>query len=138
MMAVEQPTREQVLEGALRSLMRGYMIVLENGRGRILDLGGQCDPLDKMEASDPWLREARNALAYGVKEACTYPDCKCAGPAADGGCASPMRYTDAIGQAGNDYHRQFQHAHPLPALWRWQELWERMCAAAGVEVRDAG
>lgn len=62
----EQTAREQVLEGALRSLMRGYVNLLENGRNRILDLGGQCDPVDKMEASDPYLREARNAFTPGV------------------------------------------------------------------------
>lgn len=43
---------------------------------------------------------------------------------------APLPYTDAIGRAGQEYHRQFEHAHPLPALWRWQELWDRMVAAS--------
>lgn len=38
-------------------------------------------------------------------------------------------YTDAIGLAGQEYHARFQHAHPLPAMWRWQELWEAMSGA---------
>jgi hypothetical protein len=64
-----------------------------------------------------------------VPQGCTYPNCNGDQPD-DGGCCDPRAYTDAIGQAGEDYHRQFAHAHPLPALWRWSELWDRMCAAA--------
>jgi hypothetical protein len=55
-------SREQQLEQALLSLMRGYVSALENGRDRILMLGGQCDPVEVMERSDPHLREARVAL----------------------------------------------------------------------------
>lgn len=51
----------------------------------------------------------------------------------------PCAYTDAIGQAGEHYHQQFQHAHPLPARWRWSELWDRMNAAApGVVIPSEG
>jgi hypothetical protein len=46
--------------------------------------------------------------------------------------AGASAYTDAIGQAGEDYLKQFPHAHPLPAQWRWSDLWDRMNAAAGV------
>lgn len=48
---------------ALKDLYRGYVNTLNNGRDRILSLGGQCDPVDKMEASDPWLISARAAIA---------------------------------------------------------------------------
>jgi hypothetical protein len=42
--------------------------------------------------------------------------------------ALPM-YVDAIGKAGEQYHAEFNHAHPLPATWRWSELWNRMARA---------
>jgi hypothetical protein len=41
-----------------------------------------------------------------------------------------LTYTDAIGKAGQEYMRRFEpHAHPLPALFRWEELWNAMRAA---------
>lgn len=51
------------LAEALRDLMRGYVNTMENGRDRILSLGGECDPVDVMEAAEPCLRRARTALA---------------------------------------------------------------------------
>lgn len=48
---------------AMKMLMRGYVNTLEGGRDRIVFLGGQCDPLDKLEACDANLRIARNELA---------------------------------------------------------------------------
>lgn len=53
------------LREALRSLCAAYVRLMESGRDRILDLGGECDPLDAMEARDPDLRAARAALADG-------------------------------------------------------------------------
>src|SRR5690606_38354194 len=50
------------LREALRNLIRGYVNTLELGRDRIKDLGGDCDPIDLMEADDPHLRAARDAL----------------------------------------------------------------------------
>lgn len=45
-------------------------------------------------------------------------------------------YTDAIGKAGQEYMRRFEpYAHPLPALFRWEELWNAMNAAQP-EARD--
>jgi len=55
--------RNEALRRELGALMRGYVNLLENGRNRIMDLGGQCDPVDVMEARDPWLRDARVALS---------------------------------------------------------------------------
>jgi hypothetical protein len=55
--------REQVAVTALRALMRGYVNTLENGRDRILFLGGECDSVEDMERRDPHLDEARAALA---------------------------------------------------------------------------
>jgi hypothetical protein len=62
------PAREAQLEEALRQLIRGYMILLENGRDRILLLGGQCDSVEVMERGDPYLREARAALSPSSQE----------------------------------------------------------------------
>lgn len=53
------------LREALANLVRGYVYTLEGGRDRIVSLGGQCDPVDVMEAADPYLRAARAALARG-------------------------------------------------------------------------
>lgn len=53
------------LRGALSALIRGYVYTLESGRDRITSLGGQCDPVDVMEARDPYLRAARAALTQG-------------------------------------------------------------------------
>lgn len=58
-----QPVSGADLSKALRHLIRGYVNLMENGRDRILEAGGRCDPLDVMEASDPWLKSARAALA---------------------------------------------------------------------------
>lgn len=52
-----------VLREALADLVQGYVNTLESGRDRIVELGGQCDPVDVMEAADPYLRAARAALA---------------------------------------------------------------------------
>jgi hypothetical protein len=54
------------LEKALQELMRGYVNTLENGRDRIVMLGGQCDDVPTMEASDIHLRSARAAIAKGA------------------------------------------------------------------------
>ena len=42
----------------------------------------------------------------------------------------PTEATDAMMRAGQAYHAKFQFARPLPALWRWSELWQAMTAAA--------
>ncbi|WP_368647766.1 hypothetical protein ABRZ00_12970 [Castellaniella ginsengisoli] len=55
--------QNNALRQSLGSMIHAYVRLLDCGRDRILDLGGQCDPLDAMEASDPWLRDARAALA---------------------------------------------------------------------------
>lgn len=51
----------------LRNMIGAYVRLMENGRDRIIDLGGQCDPVDVMEAADPWLRDARAALSGASK-----------------------------------------------------------------------
>ena len=55
--------QNNALRQSLGSMIHAYVRLLDCGRDRILDLGGQCDPLDVMEASDPWLRDARAALS---------------------------------------------------------------------------
>lgn len=52
----------EVPKAALKDLMRGYVNLLETGRDRILQAGGQCDTVEQMEAADPYLRAARSAL----------------------------------------------------------------------------
>lgn len=41
----------------------------------------------------------------------------------------PATYTSEMGAAANLYHSTFNRAHPLPAQWRWSEVWEVMKAA---------
>lgn len=50
------------LEDALRMLITAYVATLEGGRDRILFLGGTCDDVPTMEASDPALRHAKRVL----------------------------------------------------------------------------
>ena len=47
---------------ALKQMVKAYIRLLEAGRDVILQHGGQCDSVEKMEASDPNLRDARKAL----------------------------------------------------------------------------
>lgn len=46
-----------------KGLCRAYVNLLEAARCRILDLGGECDPVDVMEHGDVNLLNARTALA---------------------------------------------------------------------------
>lgn len=66
-LAHAQTTRQaekiEALTAALQRLYRAYVSTLESGRLRILDLGGQCDPVDRMQSDDPNLREVRALLA---------------------------------------------------------------------------
>lgn len=55
------------LDAALREMIRAYVNLMETGRDRIIDLGGQCDPVDVMEAKDPALKAARAAMAGWAK-----------------------------------------------------------------------
>jgi hypothetical protein len=47
----------------LKLLYRAYVNLMESGRDRIVGLGGDCDPLDVMEANDPQLRDTRAIIA---------------------------------------------------------------------------
>lgn len=47
----------------LKGLHRAYVNLLEVGRDRITTLGGDCDPVDKMEGDDPNLRAVRALIA---------------------------------------------------------------------------
>ena len=58
---VEQQ-RDELL-AALEKMNRAYVGLMENARDRIIMLGGDCDPVDVMERSDPNLRESRAAIA---------------------------------------------------------------------------
>lgn len=53
----------EALMKVIRRLMNGYVSTMEAGRDRIISLGGSCDPVEVMEASDPHLAEARAALS---------------------------------------------------------------------------
>lgn len=57
-----QKQRDELL-AALEKMNRAYVNLIENGRDRIIDLGGKCDPLDVMERSDPNLKESRAVIA---------------------------------------------------------------------------
>jgi hypothetical protein len=43
----------------IRNIERGYCRSLEAGRDRIIFLGGDCDPLERMIGDDPDIRDAR-------------------------------------------------------------------------------
>lgn len=69
-MAAEQQAAPDVagLKEALKSMVSGYMRLLQSGYDRITDLGGDCDPVDVMERDDAYLREARATLAAHRKQ----------------------------------------------------------------------
>lgn len=54
---------------ALKDLRRAYINLLESGRDRIIAIGGTCDPVDVMEANDPWLREVTQVIAKATGSA---------------------------------------------------------------------
>lgn len=54
--------RDELLT-ALEKMNRAYINLMENGRDRIVMLGGDCDPLDVMERNDPHLYESRATIA---------------------------------------------------------------------------
>lgn len=72
-----------VPESEVRALYKHYVNTLESGRDRIISLGGECDPVDKMEASDPVLARIRKLLAAAPAqqqgEACNVCGGDCAG-----------------------------------------------------------
>ncbi len=52
--------------------------------------------------------------------------------------ARGVEYTKAIGDAGEAYMAQFKYAHPLPAQFRWSDLWDAMQRAALLAAPAAG
>ena len=46
----------------LKNLRRAYVSLLETGRDRIIQHGGQCDSVESMEAADLNLKSARAAI----------------------------------------------------------------------------
>ena len=50
------------LREEMSALYRAYVRLLEAGRDRIIDHGGTCDPVDRMEEGDPALIRARAVL----------------------------------------------------------------------------
>lgn len=51
----------------IRRLTLAYVNLLEIGRDRIIALGGDCDPVDVMEAGDPALHRARTVRQWAEK-----------------------------------------------------------------------
>ena len=47
---------------ALKDLSKAYVNLLEVGRDRITTLGGTCDSVEKMEAGDHYLIQARAVI----------------------------------------------------------------------------
>lgn len=68
-------TREQVLEDALRDLIRNFRQTVASGRSRIVEEAGgdetACDSVEQMLAGNPYLRNAEKALADAHKPGCT-------------------------------------------------------------------
>lgn len=52
----------RLLRTALQDLDNAYMSQMRAGYDRIIDLGGDCDPVEVMERGNPYLRQAREAL----------------------------------------------------------------------------
>ena len=47
----------------LKKLRRAYVSLLETGRDRIIQYGGQCDSVEAMEAADPYLKSSSAVIA---------------------------------------------------------------------------
>jgi len=47
----------------LKKMCRAYVCLLDGGRDKIISLGGDCDTVEIMEASNPTLSEARAIIA---------------------------------------------------------------------------
>lgn len=60
---MEFQRQRDAMARALRNLSIGYVALLEAAHRRIIDAGGTCDSVARMEAGDPYLREARAVLA---------------------------------------------------------------------------
>lgn len=58
---------EQTLS-ELKNMVRAYVRLLEAGKDRIQSLGGDCDPVDRMEAGDSNLTTAKAAIAAAEAE----------------------------------------------------------------------
>lgn len=52
----------------LKRMRRAYVSLLETGRDRIIQAGGQCDSVEEMEAADPNLKSSRAAIAKATGE----------------------------------------------------------------------
>ncbi len=73
---------------------------------------------------------ARAGVSFSEAPALTFDDVQVAMAVAQ--CAA-TNYTSAMGEAAEDYHKSFKFAHPLPAQWRWHEVWSRMQQAQQVK-----
>lgn len=62
----QRPTYDEVLN-ALKTLRHRYLVLLEIGRDRIRDYGGECDPLEVMERGDFSLKDADAVIAVAEK-----------------------------------------------------------------------
>jgi len=58
----EKMETKELLDG-MKALYRAYVRTMEAGRDRIVDLGGECDSVERMEDSDPALIAARELIA---------------------------------------------------------------------------
>ncbi|ULQ45935.1 hypothetical protein JN531_012580 [Flagellatimonas centrodinii] len=65
------PSADDVTEAVevLRKLKRAYVGLIESARDRIINLGGDCDPVDRMTRDDPNLTEATVTLAKWARAA---------------------------------------------------------------------
>jgi hypothetical protein len=67
------------LRAGLRALIVGYVGTLENGRERILFLGGECDSVEVMERGDPHLIRAKALLITDAGTAQPNAECSSCG-----------------------------------------------------------
>jgi hypothetical protein len=99
------PDSLEKLREALKRLERAYVRLLETGRDRIMDLDGQCDPLDRMVADDPDLRDARDAIAHAER---------LQGEALPGAKMVPIQANGRMLRAGVDAYESASGGERLP------------------------
>lgn len=132
-MAVAEPkTREQVLEDALRDLIRNFRQTVASGRSRIVEEAGgdesACDSVEQMLAGNPYLRNAEKALAYDVKasgEASAWWALVMGAAASIEDAANCLRDPDAKRQADG-------------AAKHYREAAQKLMAARGVKGMEPG
>lgn len=113
---------------ALRETYRAYVNVLEVGRDRIMDLGGDCDTVERMEENDPQLRKLRDLFATAAQSA----------PASAPGARTVVNADGSSSTVVSDYEAQLENdlaairdLFPTPQAGELHNLWSEACSDPG-------